>query len=840
MTKRYITYLLILFVSISAIDFLLQYELQRQYKKDQILDVSLRLSAFRANLEKEVTANLLLVQGTANFISVNPDLPPEVFSLYAQRVLEGADLLKNIGAAPDYVMKYVYPLKGNEAILGVNYKDIPNQWEQVQKATLTEEMVIAGPLKLIQGGIGLIGRAPVFVYGNNQKQFWGIVSSVMDVDRLYDKVKLDNQPFEIAIRGVDGRGADGRVFKGRSELFAQKEEAVTMSVSFPSGSWLLAGKPKQGWAQSHPNGPYVHIFLGTLFLALAFFIYRAEKRSALIEQSRKNLSISQAMAHLGSWELNHESNMLWWSDEVYRIFGLSPEEVTPTLELFLSMVHPEDQASVEAEFSKSLNSCGSYAVDHRIIRRDGGVRHVQERGSIQCNRHGNATLSRGTILDITERVLAEQQSKANAEQLRAMSEASNDALIMIDSDDKIMFWSLTAEKMFGWSRDEVLGQKLHHLLAQKDDRDSALKSMKHFAATGRGASIGSVSEFMAVKRDGSLIPIERSVAAFTLGDQYYAVGTLRDISERKKAEQELRTYSDRLGLASKAGQIGVWEWRVEDNSLMWDDQMFKLYAVEKNEFTGLFEAWKSRVHPDDYEKAEQSLMAAMDGKTTWEWEFRIIWPNGEIRHIKAAALTRTNEEAQATHMTGVNWDVTESKRTQEQLRLLATTDSLTGLNNRRHFMELVDHEIERSIRYKSSFSLIMFDVDKFKSVNDTYGHDIGDLVLQAIAKTADANLRDSDILGRVGGEEFAIGLPETSLEEAIKVAEKLRASIEHGKAPLPDGREIDFTISLGVSEYSTESGSLQGLMKAADTALYMAKKNGRNRVESAFVEPAQE
>lgn len=834
MSRKLIIYLSLLLLAFVGSEVFVQYQLHRQHRNDQILAVTSDLAALRANLEQEITANLLLVQGTANFISVTPDLSHEIFENYAQRVLEETQLLKNLGAAPDYVMEYVYPLEGNEAIVGMNYRELPNQWGLVSKVAKNGKLVVAGPLNLAQGGIGLIGRAPVFIYEDNSKQFWGLVSSVIDVDRLYEVVGIDTMDLDIAIRGVDGLGENGAVFRGSEELFDPREKSVLMPVKFPSGHWLIAGKPSEGWAWWHPMAPWVHIGLSLLAAIMGYYLWRSDRHNAQIDLVRRNLDKSQAIAHLGSWELNHASGRIWWSDEVYRIFGMIPNEVEPTLELFFSLVHPDDVARVEEEYHNSLAVCGRHSVDHRIVRRsDGSVRHVQERGNIQCDSKGNPAISRGTMLDITERALAEEESRAKAEQMRAMSEASHDAVIMIDSDDRIMFWSRAAEKMFGWESSEALGQRMHTLITQKDDREEAHKGLKHFSKTGEGPVIGSVSEFMAVRRDGTLIPVERSVSAFPLGDRYYAVGNIRDISERKQAEHELRAYSDRLSLASQAGQIGVWEWDVDENVLIWDPQMFTLYDVEENQFSGLFEAWRSRVHPDDRQQAEQSLLEAVESGRMWEWEFRVVWQNGEVHYIKAAAIPRRDTFDDKLYLTGVNWDVTESRTTQERLRELATTDSLTGLYNRRYFMELAEREVVRAQRYQYPFSLIMFDIDRFKSVNDTYGHDVGDIVLKAIAGIVQEELREVDILGRVGGEEFAIALSDAGLESAKLVAEKLRAAIEQGKATLKDGGTIDFTASLGVVAFSEEYGTLETMFKGADTALYTAKHNGRNRVECA-------
>ncbi|GKT30174.1 diguanylate cyclase with PAS/PAC sensor, partial [Aduncisulcus paluster] len=138
----------------------------------------------------------------------------EKFARYAKVVLSGENLLKNLAAAPDFVMRFVSPLEGNLAIVGMDYRKLPNQWGQAKKAQETGDMVIAGPLKLVQGGYGLIGRAPVFVESEKGKKFWGIISAVIDVDKLFKVVDISDNGLDIAIRGVDGLGEEGKVFLG--------------------------------------------------------------------------------------------------------------------------------------------------------------------------------------------------------------------------------------------------------------------------------------------------------------------------------------------------------------------------------------------------------------------------------------------------------------------------------------------------------------------------------------------------------------------------------------------------------------------------------------------------
>lgn len=174
-------------------------------------------------------------------------------------------------------------------------------------------------------------------------------------------------------------------------------------------------------------------------------------------------------------------------------------------------------------------------------------------------------------------------------------------------------------------------------------------------------------------------------------------------------------------------------------------------------------------------------------------------------------------------------DVTERKNLENDLTVMATTDDLTGLCNRRYFMELAERETARVLRYATPLSLLVIDLDHFKTVNDTFGHAAGDMVLRELAHVLRRELREVDIVGRLGGEEFAVLLPETELEEARRVAERLLSAIRAGRVPVKGG-EARFTASIGVTAMSGREGSVGSLLKSADKAMYAAKAEGRDRV----------
>lgn len=179
-------------------------------------------------------------------------------------------------------------------------------------------------------------------------------------------------------------------------------------------------------------------------------------------------------------------------------------------------------------------------------------------------------------------------------------------------------------------------------------------------------------------------------------------------------------------------------------------------------------------------------------------------------------------------------DVTESKQREERLYQKATRDPMTGVANRGHFVEMAAQEIERARRFSEPLSMVMIDIDRFKSINDKYGHEIGDRVIVALTKTCAAHLRSIDLLGRVGGEEFAILMPRANKEPAAEMAQRLRLLVSEQRVPANGGREIGFTISLGLAALRHTTRDLAELMRNADAALYRAKREGRNRLDIWF------
>ena len=206
--------------------------------------------------------------------------------------------------------------------------------------------------------------------------------------------------------------------------------------------------------------------------------------------------------------------------------------------------------------------------------------------------------------------------------------------------------------------------------------------------------------------------------------------------------------------------------------------------------------------------------------------------NGSTVWTEAITHYVINEKTGSVELHGVTRDITDRKTLQLELQRQATVDELTNLYNRRYFLLCAEKEMQRCRRHGSALAFLMLDIDHFKQVNDTFGHAVGDLALQAVAGACAELLRSSDCIGRVGGEEFALLLVETNMSQAKRVAERLRRQIEAISLMTADDQPVFLKVSIGVTESRIKSDSLSLMMVRADQALYKAKKSGRNRVES--------
>lgn len=234
-------------------------------------------------------------------------------------------------------------------------------------------------------------------------------------------------------------------------------------------------------------------------------------------------------------------------------------------------------------------------------------------------------------------------------------------------------------------------------------------------------------------------------------------------------------------------------------------------------------------HEEDHARYERHLKTG----DIHRMEVRACGPGGVVLWAEISACTMNDDGVQQAPagVVGILADVTERKHMIEEMCRLARTDSLTGLWNRGYFMELAAREATRSRRGSGALSLMIIDADYFKSINDNFGHDIGDKALVMMSRVLLDSVREVDVVGRFGGEEFVVLLPDAENYDACNVAERILVNIRNAVVEAGE-QALTVTVSIGLASLESDEDSLDGLLKFADIALYAAKKNGRNRVEA--------
>ena len=249
------------------------------------------LSRIRANLETEVNANFYLTRGLIAYVATHPNMDEQIFHRLSEQILKNHHYIKNIAFAPDNIVRFVYPLQGNERAIGLNYQQNTEQWPAVARVIASGKTVIAGPIKLVQGGIAFVSRTPIFVAHDtgspHENRYWGLASIVIEQDLLFKAAGIYNQDLDIriAIKGKDGQGADGDVFYGDAAIF--QDSPVLLPVNLPEGSWQLAAVPKEGWLAPSPYlfpSRIAALIIATLIgLGVYAWLWRMEKDHQSLE-----------------------------------------------------------------------------------------------------------------------------------------------------------------------------------------------------------------------------------------------------------------------------------------------------------------------------------------------------------------------------------------------------------------------------------------------------------------------------------------------------------------------------------------------------------------------------
>jgi diguanylate cyclase (GGDEF)-like protein/PAS domain S-box-containing protein len=524
-----------------------------------------------------------------------------------------------------------------------------------------------------------------------------------------------------------------------------------------------------------------------------------------------------------------EKGWIQVNDRLCSIMGYSRDEIVRMT--WSEITHPDDIATDFEQFNRVLSGqIDYYTMNKRFIRKDGKV--VWTNLSVGCVRKSDGSVDHtiAMIEDITSVKLAEAELRESENRYRRLFENANEA-IFVAQDGKLVFFNPMTSQLIGYSSAELMGRSFIDFI-HPDDRNMVAGN---YLRRLKGEDFQPRYPFRYLPRNGATNWMEIGTVEIEWAGRPATLNFCTDITKRKQAETDLRTNEALLSTAMKLAHLGYWEYDIAGDLFTFNDYIYSLlhtnvereggYTMSSAQYTKRF------VHLEDSSIVAREIQKAIktsDPYFSYEVEHRIVFNDGGIGYISIHYFIVKNDQGRTVQMYGVNQDITEHKRAEEIIHQMAYHDSLTGLPNRKLFSDRLGIALAQAQRNQNKVGIAMIDLDNFKRVNDTLGHDVGDLLLQATTERLSAELRKGDTIARFGGDEFLLILPELKvIEDAIPVAKKIVDSFS--KPFLIDTHELVVTTSIGIAIYPNDGIDEVILLKNADIAMYQAKQAGRNR-----------
>lgn len=601
--------------------------------------------------------------------------------------------------------------------------------------------------------------------------------------------------------------------------------------------------------------------LGAAYLALVILQRsRAEQmvasRTEELQTTLQALSESEARWQFalagsgdGVWDWNMDTGEVFYSEAWKSMLGYEPNEIGSGLNEWTSRVHPEDLAGCREALDRHFRGETQYYEHiHRMRCKAGEFKWILDRGKVvEWAAAGQPERVIGTHSDITHVKQTELELvEANAFLSGLLSSAENMSIVATDSQGLIRLFNSGAERLLGYTAEEMVGQRT---LASFHDPEE-LDAWRQALNAGRSGELDGVAVFQGcidagaqserwsyLRKDGQRRHVQQTLSIMRneKGENLGYLSIALDMTDYLEAVDALEQ-SDRLLQDLTANVPGAIFQAVmaPDRSFHFSyvsDGARHVYGLAPQEIHEDSERFLQRIHPADVDGFRRSIQQSGESLLPWMREFKVNLPGRGEKWLRGEATPRRLADG-STLWHGYVSDVTEIKQLEIQLREQATIDPLTGTFNRRHLETHWQREIARTQRKGMPFSLIMLDIDHFKRVNDTYGHDVGDEALIRLGRMLRHEVRSTDVVYRLGGEEFLVLCEDTDLDGAHKLAEMLLDHLRRLAMPF-DSR---MTASLSVIEVMADE-DMPTAFKRLDELLYEAKANGRDQVVAAPMEP---
>lgn len=823
----------ILTIVVGGADLLVRQAVLRIEQAEERAVAENRTGALAAYLEDLVVSDLTAVEAVAAYVAVNPEVDASGFRDFARRISRDTDTLGNLAAAPDLTIRYVFPETGNESILGQSYYNLPEQLPGVLQARDTRRTVVVGPVPVIQGGNGLLVRTPVFVGEGAEAEFWGVVSSLMDFDRISAEIRAAADRAGLAIT-ISSSTDDGprTILSHRSDAIGSGGDGLVRHIQLPGSEWTLTALPIEGWTSRPSASPFIHIASIAIFLGtLVVFAGRIRRQSEIATSEQRLQDVTTLVSDL-VWETDEKGVVRFISGNTEPLLSVPPEDLIGVA-LADWQTEPDGDTPTADVVSRALANRDGVPVHDYWITGAAGDRRCMRR-SAQSLRGPDGAFAglRGVDVDVTVQKNLLLEVERNAELLNLFFLQSLDAFffMMLDEPiewtdeadhDALVEYAFTHQRLtkvndamleqYRTTEDQLIGATPADLFAHDPDAGRHLIRRLFESGTVRTDTEERRFDGTPMTLDGDYILITDGAGRVT--GQF---GVRRDVTLQRKAEEDLKRYIDIIDRYVITSQTDLSGTITSASSAF---ARISGYAVE--ELIG--QNHRIIRHPDMPGELFEDMWKTIATRQPWHGEIMNRRKDGTSYWVAVDMSALVDHRGDHYGYMSVRRDITAQK----ELERVSVTDRLTGLANRQKLDEVLEQERVRYQRYQHPYSVIILDIDRFKEINDQFGHQTGDVALRAVSQVLANAVRSSDTVGRWGGEEFLVVCPQTDLNGALTLAETLRTVVEGAESGVP--RRI--TASFGVAQ-ATRADTTE-LVNRADRALYRSKEEGRNRITAA-------
>ncbi|HNQ64763.1 MAG TPA: PAS domain S-box protein [Smithella sp.] len=535
----------------------------------------------------------------------------------------------------------------------------------------------------------------------------------------------------------------------------------------------------------------------------------------------------------GYVEMDLKGNFIFFNDAISKMHGFTSIELLKMN--YTDVMDEENAAKIYAKYNHVFKTgIPEKDFEYQIITKDGQRKFLETSISLINNSAGRIIAFRGIVRDRTQRKQAEEALRQSEEKYRSILENIEEGFFEVDLAGNFTFFNHSLCSLLGYSREETLGMNYR----QYTDKDSAQDVFRTFNGIFRTGMPVKEFDWFIIRKNKTRRYVEASIylKKDSSGKPTGFQGFTRDVTDRIQAEfqkeaalEALRESEEKYRNILENIQEAYFEVDLAGNFTFFNDALCRMTGCSKEELRGT--NYTKFSDEENSKKVFQVFNKVFNtGQPTEGFDWLIIRKDSTKRYIEASVSLKKDSHGHPAGFKGVIRDISERKRIEQELNYMATHDALTGLPNRLMFNQLLNQAILSAKRHKKQLAVFFIDLDRFKIINDTLGHDAGDLLLQEIARRFRHSLRAVDVVGRLGGDEFVILIEDFSdFAQVSKVAHKiLSAAI---KPMVIMSEECRVTASIGISIFPKDGQDEQSLMKNADIAMYFAKEEGKNNFQ---------